>query len=137
MAEYLSEEDMNTGEYISRDEALKMFHQCCDNCTSSYNGVMCRACADAGAMDILIDIPAADVQPIKHGRWIEQKHTPTNGYNYNVPYSTYICSSCGLEIHNDEYSKYVRGTYTNCPVCTAKMNIIYEDDKIRAIKVTG
>ena len=64
MAEYLSEEDMNTGEYISRDEALKIFHQCCDNCTSSYNGVMCRACADADAMDILIDMPAADVQPL-------------------------------------------------------------------------
>lgn len=65
---------------------------------------------------------AADVQPVKHGRWIEQRHTPTNGYNYNIPYSTYVCSSCGLEIHNDEYSKYVRGTYTNCPVCTAKMD---------------
>lgn len=64
MAEYLCEEDMNTGEYISRDEALKIFHQCCDNCTSSYNGVMCRACADAGAMDILIDMPAADVKPL-------------------------------------------------------------------------
>ncbi len=63
MAEYLCEEDMNTGEYISRDEALKIFHQCCDNCTSSYNGVTCRACADAGAMDILMDMPAADVQP--------------------------------------------------------------------------
>lgn len=64
----------------------------------------------------------ADVQPVKRGRWIEQKHIPANGYNYNVPYSTYICSSCGLEIHNDEYSKYVRGTYTNCPVCTARMD---------------
>jgi hypothetical protein len=71
MAEYLSEEDMNTGEYISRDEALKIFHQCCDNCTSSYNGVMCRACADADAMDILIDIPAADVQPVN--QWISVK----------------------------------------------------------------
>ena len=68
MAEYLSKEDMNTGEYISRDEALKIFHQGCDNCTSSYNGVMCRACADADAMDILVDIPAADVQPVN--QWI-------------------------------------------------------------------
>jgi len=62
------------------------------------------------------------IQTVKHGQWIEQKHTPTNDYNYNVPYSTYICSSCGLEIHNDEYSKYVRGIYTNCPVCTARMD---------------
>lgn len=74
------------------------------------------------AIGILNATPAAPVQPVKHGRWIEQRHTPTNGYNYNVPYSTYVCSSCGLEIHNDEYSKYVRGTYTNCPVCTARMD---------------
>lgn len=64
MGKYLCEEDMSTGEYISRDEALKIFHQCCDNCTSSYNGVMCRACAEAGAMDILVDIPVSDVQPL-------------------------------------------------------------------------
>ena len=78
---------------------------------------------DLLTMKIMIDeIPVADVQTVKHGRWIEQRHTPTNGYNYNVPYSTYVCSSCGLEIHNDEYSKYVRGTYTNCPVCTTRMD---------------
>ena len=70
------------------------------------------------------DTASADVQPVKHGRWIERVHTPTNGYNYNVPYSTYICSSCGLEIHNDEYSKYVRGIYTNCPVCIARMEVV-------------
>ena len=86
MAEYLSEEDMNTGEYISRDEALKIFHQCCDNCTSSYNGVMCRACADAGAMDILIDIPAADVQPVRYGRWI---------ITDDVEHFIAVCSECG------------------------------------------
>lgn len=75
MAEYLSDEDMNTGEYISRDEALKIFHQFCDNCTNNYNGVMCRACADAGAMDILIDMPAADVQLVD--MWISVKdHLP-------------------------------------------------------------
>lgn len=121
MAKYLCEEDMNTGEYISRDEILKAIHSYCENC-NNYNGAVCRACDNADNMDIIIDIPAADVQPVKRGRWIEQRHTPTNGYNYNVPYSTYVCSSCGLEIHNDEYYKYVRGTYSNCPVCTARMD---------------
>lgn len=81
MAEYLCKEDMSTGEYISRDEALKIFHQCCDNCTSSYNGVMCRACADAGAVDILIDIPAADVQPSP--KWISvEDRLPEKDGNY-------------------------------------------------------
>jgi predicted RNA-binding Zn-ribbon protein involved in translation (DUF1610 family) len=127
MAEYLSEEDMNTGEYISRDEALKIFHQCCDNCTSSYNGVMCRACADADAMDILIDIPAADVQPVMHGKW---KYYKNNGI-----IDTYICTNCQGKVEmtiDVESSK-----FKYCPNCGARMDIIYEDDKIRAIKVTG
>lgn len=118
MAEYLSEEDMNTGEYISRDEALKIFHQGCDNCTSSYNGVMCRACADADAMDILVDIPAADVQPVRHGKWTARTSTR----------DSMKCSICGNSSKQpDRY----------CGYCGAKMDIIYEDDKIRAIKVTG
>ena len=122
MAEYLCEEDMNTGEYISRDEALKIFQQCCDNCTSSYNGVMCRACADAGAMDILIDMPAADVQPVKRGRWTWDSNAP------HREYGAYKCSNCGC--HSDFKENY-------CYNCGARMDIIYEDDKIRAIKVTG
>lgn len=86
MGKYLCEEDMSTGEYISRDEALKIFHQCCDNCTSSYNGVMCRACADADAMDILIDMPSADVQLLKRGRWIIVD---------DVEHFIAVCSECG------------------------------------------
>lgn len=127
MAEYLCEEDMSTGEYISRDEALKIFHQCCDNCTSSYNGVMCRACADAGAMDILIDIPAADVQPVIHAYWIELPKA------LNPNENPCKCSNCGhiLSFMNG----YPKSKY--CDECGAKMDIIYEDDKVRAIKVTG
>ena len=67
MAEYLSKEDINTGEYISRDEALKAMQYCCENC-DNYNGAMCRACNNADEMDIICDIPAADVQPVD--RWI-------------------------------------------------------------------
>ena len=96
MAEYLCEADMSTGEYISRDEALKIFHQCCDNCTSSYNGVMCRACADAGAMDILIDMPAADVKPVKYSSW--EYHTypivDVNGVARRCM-KGYVCKACG------------------------------------------
>ena len=109
-------------EYISREAVMSK----CDDIWNNADETTDAGVATINAIDRITDfieaMPAADVQSVKHGRWIEQKHTPTNGYNYNVPYSTYICSSCGLEIHNDEYSKYVRGTYTNCPVCTAKMD---------------
>ena len=115
MAEYLCEADMSTGEYISRDEALKIFHQCCDNCTSSYNGVMCRACADAGAMDILIDIPAADVQPVKHGAW----HKDEQGYDVYVE-----CSECGLNLSTSNYIENEwREILNYCPNCGARMDL--------------
>ena len=71
MAEYLSEEDMNTGEYISRDLALRQLNATClaTDC-DNYNGVRCRACAYADAMDFIDAIPAADVQPVQ---WISCK----------------------------------------------------------------
>ena len=102
-------------DYIRREDAL-LHSEIIQVYSKDYGNI------DVVPVEYLADIPAADVQPVKRGRWVEQVHTPTNGYNYNVPYSIYICSSCGLEIHNDEYSKYVRGIYTNCPVCTAKMD---------------
>ena len=65
MAEYLCEEDMSTGEYISRDLALRQLNATClaTDC-DNYNGVRCRACAYADAMDFINAIPAADVQPL-------------------------------------------------------------------------
>lgn len=72
MAEYLCEEDMSTGEYISRDVALRQLNATClaTDC-DNYNGVRCRACAYADAMDFIDAIPAADVQPVD--RWISVK----------------------------------------------------------------
>ena len=87
MAEYLCEEDMSTGEYISRDVALRQLNATClaTDC-DNYNGVRCRACAYADAMDFIEAIPAADVQPIKHGRWI---------ITDDVEHFIAICSECG------------------------------------------
>lgn len=106
MAEYLSKEDMNTGEYISRDETLKAFHKFCENC-DNYNGFMCRACADAGAMDIIVDIPAADVQTVKHGRWIinSDGYYPQCSECMNEPQGrimTNYCPNCGAKMDGDK-----------------------------------
>lgn len=69
MAEYLCEEDMSTGEYISRDLALRQLNATClvRDC-NNYNGVRCRVCEYADAMDFIDAIPAADVQPVN--QWI-------------------------------------------------------------------
>ena len=82
MAEYLCEEDMSTGEYISRDVALRQLNATClaTDC-DNYNGVRCRACAYADAMDFIDAIPAADVQSVP--QWINVKdRLPDKDGNY-------------------------------------------------------
>ena len=106
MAEYLCEEDMSTGEYISRDVALRQLNATClaTDC-NNYNGVMCRACAYADAMDFIDAIPAADVQPVKHGQWIEC----CNELNKK-------CSCC-CKVHGTIYER-----ESFCPNCGARMD---------------
>lgn len=113
MAEYLCEEDMNTGEYISRDLALKQLNATClaTDC-DNYNGVRCRACAYADAMDFIDAIPAADVQPIKHGRW-ESPVSVGNGIKF--------CSVCRNEAYWD--TDYGQQLFDYCPYCGARMDL--------------
>jgi len=115
MAEYLSEEDMNTGEYISRDLALRQLNATClaTDC-DNYNGVRCRACAYADAMDFIDAIPSADVQPVKHGRWLPSDSCITAAYG---TIHCQICSECGADLMED--SDY---DYDFCPVCGARMD---------------
>lgn len=108
MAEYLCEEDMSTGEYISRDVALRQLNATClaTDC-DNYNGVRCRACAYANAMDFIDTIPAANVQPVKRGRWIWDSNAP------HREHGAYKCSNCGC--HSDFEENY-------CYNCGARMD---------------
>lgn len=66
--------------------------------TSFYNGIM----AVRGG---LATAPAADVAPVRHGRWIRIDYEPI-GHDY-------ICSVCGGK--NDRATHY-------CPDCGARMD---------------
>lgn len=58
-------------EYISKHEVIEEIKRIyCTNC-NSYNGAMCRACEHMDDMDIIEDMPAADVQPVKREKWKE------------------------------------------------------------------
>lgn len=60
-------------------------------------------------IDLVIeDVPTADVQPVKHGRWVENSDP---GQNIN---EHYMCSECGCTFHNWANDNY-------CPNCGAKM----------------
>lgn len=85
-------------EYISREDAVdelqvKVFH----NLTDEYYGTM----------QVLNELPAADVVPVVHAKWI--------------PYrcDMYECSACG-RIHTSFDNEECDANY--CPHCGAKMD---------------
>ena len=68
-------------EYISREETVKAF---CEKCKGYYDGhCIHRVECD---IDVIKTAPAADVQPVKHGRWI---------ITDDVEHFTAVCSECG------------------------------------------
>jgi hypothetical protein len=87
-------------DYISREATVKAF---CEKCRGYYDG----HCIHKGEcdIDVIQTAPAADVQPVKHGRWID------NGICDSMLSACSICGySCGA------YS------FNYCPNCGARMD---------------
>lgn len=59
-------------------------------------------------------IPAADVAPVVHGRWVTPRWHNSD-YCYN-------CSKCGGEAMHREYQWAKNGIYPVCPNCGAAMD---------------
>lgn len=78
--------------YIERDAAIDRVYDCCME-SSSCN------------MNCIKDIPAADVVPVRHGRWISEPG--------HIPH----CSECGR--YSDDADT---GEAICCPFCGAKMD---------------
>ena len=82
-------------EYIDKKQAIDRIASCyCMDCEHS-NGILCRACEHQDDMDLIDDMPAADVQPIN--QWISCKEEmPEDGI------SVLICSNRGT-VHKVTY----------------------------------
>lgn len=59
------------------------------------------------------ELPAADVEPVKHGRWIEQDSW---GDTY------YTCSICGGDFVTLDGESPEENEFYFCPMCGAKMD---------------
>ncbi len=84
-----------------------------------------RIKAKDGCVSILHDLnalPKADVQPVKHGRWV--RTDKSMGVE-----TVYACSECGYQVRESDRTNY-------CGDCGSKLDIIYQDDKVTAVKVT-
>ena len=89
---------LTMAEYIEREDLLELYRM--DDPVLNENGHVPLPVIRQNIMDI----PAADVAPVRHGRWI--LHDDEFGL-------TYECSACHIETMGD-------GNY--CPNCGAKMD---------------
>ena len=85
-------------EYIDREAALMKLMQ--DGCS-------------AKNLQSISDMPAADVAPVRHGRWI-----------YKGDSDMWVCSRCGRSVNADP-----EGIDLYCYHCGAKMDETVEDDE--------
>ena len=117
-------------EYIDKKTAIdSIASNYCMNCEHS-NGILCRACEHQDDMDIIDDIPAADVHPVKHGRWIEKSEEyyrlwQDSGRSWDdMPYFVtglkFACSNCfeQFDVNAEGVEK-----WNGCPLCLAKMEV--------------
>ena len=97
-------------EYIERETFLKDIEEryClpCKEAGRNHNGCKCRACWVDDMCGEVIDAPAADVVPVRHGWWIWRNKWEPFEFKYE-------CSIC--HDGSDLESKY-------CPNCGAKMD---------------
>ena len=56
-------------EYVEREELMRRIKEIhCAEC-DSYHGVRCRACWVDDTLNYVDSEPAADVEPVRHGKW--------------------------------------------------------------------
>lgn len=117
-------------EYICREETINAIKNlessmlAKDNYAKGYDAALGRTLIAVREVP-----PAADVQPVKHGKWIAENRD-NRGYA-----DCYTCTNCNCCTYTYTLMKDCEHDY--CPNCGARMDIIYEDDKVRAIKVAG
>lgn len=92
-------------EYISRED------YCEENCGKE-NREGYKTCKNCG----MLNIPTADVQPVKHGKWESSQRTIETG--------TVYCSNCAIEYYISDLQTVgdCNGIVHYCPNCGARMN---------------
>lgn len=101
-------------EYIERKAFLedieKRYCLPCKENGKDYNGRLCRACWVDEMRGEIIGAPAADVAPVRHGRWVERQAPHAIGG------VSAKCSACGKSV------QYLGNPLNYCPNCGAKMD---------------
>ncbi len=91
-------------EYIDREALLAHLRECKE--TSTGSGL--TAAVITAIQSFVEGMPAADVAPVVHGRWIRRR-------------SSWYCSNCGKG-YKIACGVVPASTYNCCPVCRANMD---------------
>lgn len=95
-------------DYISRDEIFSVWRS------------MPKPASIASLTDAINRTPAADVEPVRCGRW------ELHGNDDDIS-ASYFCSLCGYNFDEDEFlDRWSHIRY--CPNCGAKMDLEDEND---------
>ena len=99
-------------DYISREAAIVDFERC-----NHENPVW----TPQRVKTLLMCIPAADVEPVRHGRWVRTED------DWNS-LTTFQCTVCGEEFCFEIDEDLELLNYNYCPNCGAKMDLEDEND---------
>ena len=94
-------------EYIERKTLINIFCEDCDR-HSDENPFACSMCED---IKEIMKLPAADVEPVRHGRWFDMD-------SFDAHYQPiYQCSECRKQVADNYIS-----CHKFCLHCGAKMD---------------
>lgn len=105
-------------EYISREAVLEHLNKCKED--PLFDPDMARICF---AMSVFIEnMQAADVQPVKYGRWLKHRAIWIDQPEIEGWFVQAKCSECEKWAHvMNPYTKSV--DYECCPHCSARMDL--------------
>lgn len=106
-------------DYISREAAIEKIRVAagCAECAGSSSALcVCNVCDVYNAIRLVKSLPAADVEPVRHGEWLRTD----DDWSSLV---TIQCSACGGEwcFEVDEDVQLLG--YNYCPGCGCKMDL--------------
>jgi hypothetical protein len=100
----MRERSKTMAEYIEREAAYPLAKKICDAVDSHPRVLLPRT-----ILDLIDDLPAADVRPVVHGKWIWQD-APCFGNPYGsykcecgclMPHKTNFCPNCGADMREE------------------------------------
>lgn len=91
-------------DYISREAAIDRLNKNLSTCNPGTFSEMCYA----DAIETVKHLPSADVEPVRHGKWIED-------HDYLK------CPECGVMVKRD-FTFFDVGDWNFCPNCGEKMD---------------